>query len=119
MSKFAQNLKQTYMVKTLLAYSFVTLLMLFAPSPAMASEPEMEAPDNTERIDPRGVSISVKGSTVNVEGAAGNTLEIVSITGKHVASVKIESASQRVELNLPKGCYILKADKVVRKVTIR
>lgn len=93
--------------------------MLFAPLVASASEPEMEAPDNAERLDARAVGISVSGSVLHVEGAAGQTLEVVSLTGKPVATVKIESASQRVELNIPKGCYILKVGKVVRKVTIR
>lgn len=79
----------------------------------------MEAPDNIERMDVRGVGISVSGSVLHIEGAAGQTLEVVSLTGKPVATVKIESASQRVELNIPKGCYILKIGKVVRKVTIR
>ena len=31
---------------------------------------------------------------------------------------KIESNSQQVELNVPKGCYILKIDNIVRKVSI-
>ena len=52
-------------------------------------------------------------------GANGLTLEVVSLTGRHVASFKIESPAQRVELNIPKGCYILKIGKVVRKVTVR
>ena len=34
-------------------------------------------------------------------------------------SVKIESPVQRIDLNVPKGCYILKIGKVVRKVTVR
>ena len=31
---------------------------------------------------------------------------------------KIESNSQQIELNVPKGCYILKIDNIVRKVSI-
>lgn len=93
--------------------------MLFVPAVASASEMGWGMPDNTERMDVRGVSIVVNQSTLHIEGAAGQTLEVVSLTGKPVATVKIESASQRVELNIPKGCYILKVGKVVRKVTIR
>lgn len=107
------------MTKPLLIYTLFTTLMLSAPALATASEAGMDYADNTERMETRGVSIAVKESTLLVEGAAGSTLEVVSLTGRHVASVKIESASQRVELNLPKGCYILKIGKVVRKVTIR
>jgi hypothetical protein len=36
-----------------------------------------------------------------------------------VMTLKIESPAQRVELNVPKGCYILKIGKVVRKVAIQ
>jgi hypothetical protein len=46
-------------------------------------------------------------------------LEVVSLTGRAVATYKIESPSQRIELNLTKGCYILKVGKTVRKVTLR
>jgi hypothetical protein len=54
-----------------------------------------------------------------IQWASGMTLEVVSLTGRAIATYKIESTSQRIELNLPKGCYILKVGKVVRKVTVR
>ncbi|MBR1688899.1 MAG: T9SS type A sorting domain-containing protein [Prevotella sp.] len=73
----------------------------------------------TEQIDDRAVNVIVSGSILSVTGAAGETLEVVSLTGKHVMTVKIESPAQRIELNVPKGCYILKIGKVVRKVAIR
>ena len=80
----------------------------------------LQQPQQTEHMDVRNITISVSQSTIVVTGASGMVLEVVSLTGRPVASVKIESASQRVELNnLPKGCYILKVGKVVRKVNIR
>ena len=73
-----------------------------------------------EQVEPeRSITITVDGNNVQVNGASGLVLEVVSLTGRHVASIKIESPAQRVELNLPKGCYILKVGKVVRKVTLR
>ena len=63
--------------------------------------------------------IGIDGQTVTVNGAQGKTLEIVSLTGKVVKTIAIESPSQRIELNIPKGCYILKVGKVVRKVSVR
>ncbi|MBO5427299.1 MAG: T9SS type A sorting domain-containing protein [Prevotella sp.] len=72
-----------------------------------------------EQVDERNISITVNQSSVQVTGASGLTLEVVSLTGKRVMTVKIESPAQRVELNVPKGCYILKIGKVVRKVSIR
>ena len=65
------------------------------------------------------ISITVEGRTLNVSGADGMVLEVVSLTGRKVATVKIEAPSQRVELNVPKGCYILKVGTVVRKVSVR
>ena len=64
-------------------------------------------------------SIAVEGHTVTVSGAQGKKLEVVSLTGRLVAEYEIDAPVQRVELNLSKGCYILKVGKVVRKVSIR
>ena len=90
-------------------------LSLAVPGLTIASEmaaPEMAA-EQTEPI------ITVQQSTVTVSGAVGETLEVVSLTSKSLMTVRIDSPSQRIELNVPKGCYILKVGKVVRKVTIR
>ncbi len=75
--------------------------------------------DLQERIDGNTIGISVNRATLYVTGAEGQTLEVVSVTGKRVATVKIENPAQRVELDIPKGCYILKIGQVVRKVSIR
>ena len=64
-------------------------------------------------------SIAVEGHTVTVSGAQGKKLEVVSLTGRLVAEYEIDAPVQRVELNLSKGCYILRVGKVVRKVSIR
>lgn len=90
-------------------------LSLAVPVLTLASE--MAASEfATEQSEP---VISVQQSSVIVTGAVGETLEVVSLTGKSLMTVRIESPSQRIDLNVPKGCYILKVGKVVRKVTIR
>ena len=63
--------------------------------------------------------ITVNGQVVTVVGGQGKTLEVVSLTGRRVMSVKVENPTQKIELNIPKGCYILKIGKVVRKVSVR
>ena len=65
-------------------------------------------------------SVELKNNhTLVVNGLEGQVLEVVSLTGKNMMSVKIEAATQRVELNnLPKGCYVVKVGKVVRKISI-
>ena len=65
------------------------------------------------------VTINYSQGVLYINGGEGKVLEVVSLTGRPVTTVKIDSPNQRVELNLPKGCYILKVGKVVRKVTLR
>lgn len=65
------------------------------------------------------ITITVNGQTVTISGAQGETLEVISLTGRKLMTVKIDSPAQRVELNVPKGCYILKIGKFVRKVILR
>ena len=65
------------------------------------------------------ISIQIDQQTVSITGAQGQTLQVVSLTGKVIKTIAIDSPAQRIELNIPKGCYILKVGKVVRKVSIR
>jgi hypothetical protein len=102
------------MAKRLLIFSISVLLAIAFPLTAAAADSEEYA---AEQVD--DISISVSGQTVTVSRAQGLILEVVSLTGRRVASYKIESPAQRIELNIPKGCYILKIDKVARKVSIR
>lgn len=85
------------------------------PVTASAAEMELAAVEQAESA----VVISVSGQSVSVTGAQDETLEVVSLTGRLLMSVKIDAPAQRVELNLPKGCYILKVGKVVRKIQLR
>ncbi|MBR6827692.1 MAG: T9SS type A sorting domain-containing protein [Prevotella sp.] len=77
-------------------------------------EPEFAA---VEQADSR-IDISVQGQFVSITGAQGETLEVVSLTGRRLMTIKIDSPAQRIELNVSKGCYILKVGKVVRKIQL-
>lgn len=104
------------MKKTLLILSISLTLTLAMPT-FVAAIPV--APGIEEFVD-EDISITVNGHVATVMGAQGQTLEVVSLTGRRVMTVKIESPAQKVELNnIPKGCYILKIGKVVRKVSVR
>lgn len=111
------------MTKKLLIYTAISMCFAFAPlSIAHAMDPEMDVTmqQSNDKIDVHNIVVTVNQSTLTVTGANGMVLEVVSLTGRPVTSIKIESPAQRVELNnIPKGCYILKIGKVVRKVTIR
>lgn len=104
------------MHKSLLIFSFISIISVAFPLAGAAHEPEMAAFEHAQEDN---ITITVEQSVVRVNGASGMTLEIVSLTGKKVASVKIDSPAQRIDLNLPKGCYILKVGKVVRKISVR
>mgnify|MGYP003421008672 CR=1 FL=1 len=103
------------MKKRLLIISLVTSFALTMPVARAASNAE---PALLEQVQ-EDITISVSGQTVLINGAQGKTLEVISLTGRQVLTVKIDSPSQRIELNVPKGCYILKIGKVARKVAIR
>ena len=86
--------------------------MAVSAAPAyMAGVMEMSVEEEAE--------ITYNNGTLMITGAEGCTLEVVSLTGKKVLSVEITSQSQKIELNIPKGCYIVKVGKVVRKVSVR
>ena len=57
--------------------------------------------------------------TLRVTGANGQALHVYNVAGVLVKSVKIDSADKRLELNLPKGCYIIKVGKTVRKISVK
>lgn len=104
------------MIKRLLIITIISVITLAMPSFMSAAETSVAG---MEQIEEQEISITVEQSTVYITGASGKTLEVVSLTGKPVMKIKIDSPAQRVELNVPKGCYILKIGKVVRKVSVR
>ena len=103
------------MKKSLLIFSMFLTLMFAVPSIVTAVT---VAPGIEEFVE-EDITITISGQTVTVTGGQGQTLEVVSLTGRCIMSVKVESPAQKIELNVPKGCYILKIGKVVRKVSVR
>jgi len=116
---FAEIMKMTLLMqKRILILSGLCFMLMTAPVASYAMTMEMSLGIAEQVEQERQIIISMEGNAVNVAGAAGMTLEVVSITGRHVTSYKIDGSQQRIELSLPKGCYILKVGKVVRKVTL-
>ena len=111
------NYRLLRMKKLILVCSLATALLLMRP--AVSSAAFVMASPGIEQFIEDEITIEVKGQTVYVSGAQGLSMEVVSLTGRRLTTVKIESPSQKIELNVPKGCYILKIGKVVRKVSIR
>lgn len=89
------------------------------PARAMSNpSAEMELGDNP---DFNKVVIAVSGSVLHVTGAENLTLSIYNIAGgQPVMRTKIESNDKSIELNLPKGIYIVQVgNKATRKIVIR
>ena len=90
------------------------LMLVFAPAFAM------EYADN-ENIENNmsAVAIAVSGNTVRVSGTNGEDIEVFNLTGAKITTIKTESTGKTYSVNLPKGCYLVKIGKVVRKISIR
>jgi len=58
-------------------------------------------------------------STLHVANANGMMVYIYNVAGVRVQSIKVDGMDRSFDLNLPKGCYIIKVGKTVRKVSIR
>lgn len=104
------------MMRKLLHISAILALLLVAPVSASA-DPVYEAGVlEYQDIEP---TITYTQGVLYINGAEGKTLEIVSLTGRKVMEEKIDSPAQKFELNIPKGCYIVKVGNVVRKISVR
>jgi len=66
------------------------------------------------------VSVSVSESTLHVRNAEKMILEVFSITGEKVFTMRIDSSSKNIDLdNLSKGCYIVRIGKYTRKIYLK
>lgn len=105
------------MTKRILIISITMVLSSLVPIAANAAPAYLAGV--MEMAPEPEVVITFNDGVLSVTGAEGQTLEIVSLTGKKIMDVKVESPAQKIELNIPKGCYIVKVGKVVRKVSVR
>lgn len=103
------------MAKHVLFALLLSTVLLGVPGSSMAA-PSIEIVEND--IQTITLSISEDG-VLRVTGAAGQALYIYNVTGVRVMSVRVDGADKSFALNLPKGCYIVKVGKVVRKISIR
>lgn len=100
----------------LVILTFITCCLLCVPTSSYASM-AMGVIDTEEYQE---VSVTVNSSTIHVTGANGLMLYVYNVAGVRVMSIRIDGQDRRYELNLPKGCYIVKVGKTfVRKVFIK
>ena len=102
------------MTNKILAFIFAVAMGASVPVVAVA-DTSIEIIDNEIQT----VNIAVTESAIHVTGANGQVMHVYNVTGMKLMSVKIEGQDKKVEINLPKGCYIVKVGKVVRKIYIK
>ena len=102
------------MAKYILSILFSVILLMGHPTEIYAS-PAIAIVDN----DFNTITITLAGSVLKVSGANGQMLQVYNVAGVKVMSVKVDGDERNYDLSLPKGCYIVKVGKVVRKVSIR
>lgn len=101
----------------ILTLSLAAMFITFAPVLTIA-RPMIEIVDMMD-IDTQGITISVNQNTLRIAGAAGQVMQIYNVTGVCVTTIKIDGDDKLYDLNLQKGCYIVKIGKVVRKISIK
>lgn len=102
------------MTNKILAFIFAVAIGLAVPVTAVA-DTSIEIIDNEVQT----INVAVTESAIHVTGANGQVMHVYNVTGMKLMSVKIEGQDKKVEINLPKGCYIVKVGKVVRKIYIK
>lgn len=97
------------------------LYMGMSMMPVHAAEQyQLSAADNTlpSFSEAQEIKLSVRGKTVRVQNANGQSMTVYSLTGEKVVSIKLDATDKSVTLNVPNGIYIVKVGNVVRKVSI-
>ena len=89
-------------------------MLLLGAVPSIAHM-QMDEPIEAEM---ETVTLTIQDNKAHITNADGKTLEIYNLTGVRVARIRIDGNDKQITLNLTRGCYIMKVDKVVRKVTI-
>lgn len=99
-----------------LLFILSAVLLLSVATPSVAnSNSAIEIID----VESQSVSISVNSSSIRVVGANGQMLYIYNVAGVKIMSIKVDGSDRYYDLNLPKGCYIVKVVKVVRKISVK
>lgn len=72
-----------------------------------------------EQENQQAVVSLVSDNVLRVANANGQMLYVYNVAGVRVQTIKVDGMDKYIELNLPKGCYIVKVGKTVRKISIK
>jgi len=101
----------------------ISIIGLLCAAPSQMNAAVTEAmPEISEQANLSEVKITVSNTSENqevrVRDAEGLKLEVYNVLGVRVAIYRIDSNDKTFTLSFPRGCYLLKVDKVVRKTFI-
>lgn len=103
------------MTKNIISIALAALAIFGSANTAEAA-PLMELIE----VEQQSAQISLTDNNVlHIIGGAGQVLEIYNVAGVKLSTTKIDSQEKRVDLNLTKGCYIVKVGKTVRKISLK
>ena len=103
------------MAKNIISIAFAAIAFFVSVNTAEAA-PLMELIE----VEQQGAQITLTDNNVlHITGGAGQVLEIYNVAGVRLSTTKIDSQEKRVDLNLTKGCYIVKVGKTVRKISVK
>lgn len=96
-------------------FQIIALAALIISAPlAVVAEADRDCPTELNEVQ-----ILVNGYSIRVVNASGQDYNVYNIAGIKITSGHIESNDEKLNVRLPKGCYILKVGKMVRKITIK
>jgi len=104
-------------MKRFLVCPLLCFVLLSGLMPAVAQN---QPARNTSERESTGLQIQVNGNRVSIQNAQPNTvIEVYSVVGVKLKQYKLPKAADEYQIELPKGCYILKSENIVRKVAIK
>ncbi len=98
---------------------YLVVCMFFLATFVSAAAESMPATlGNTIEQTENAPKYYVSGQNVRIQNGSGQMLEVYNVLGVRVLSFRIDSEDKTVNLSLPKGIYILKLGKFVRKISL-
>lgn len=106
------------MTKNILTIALAATMLVASPMIASASE-MIEIVDGQD-MELTDVNIALKsGNVLHITNAQGMQLQVFNVAGVCILNVKVDSDDKQFDLNLSKGCYIVKVGKTVRKISVK
>lgn len=97
-------------------YTLIFLFTLAALPTQAADYAEPLALSETEQ-QPQVAAVGERA--VRITNANGLTAYVYNVAGVCVQQWRVDGPDRRYDLNLPRGCYIVKVGKTVRKISIK